>query len=56
MYPSGDNHIIVEFISSRTPVDNSTFYMPICTIFIVDNGLITKDFTHFDNFDEQEKQ
>lgn len=56
MYPSGDNHIIVEFVSTGTAVDNSKFEMQICTIFTIENGLITKDFTYFDNFHEQEKQ
>lgn len=56
MYPSGDNHIIVEFVSTGTAVDNSKFELQICTIFTIENGLITKDFTYFDNFDEQEKQ
>ena len=51
-YPSGDNHIIVEFISSGTAPDNSTFELPICTIFTIENGLITKDFSYFDNFEE----
>lgn len=51
-YPSGDNHIIVEFISSGTAPDNSKFELPICTIFTIENGLITKDFSYFDNFDE----
>jgi len=52
IYPSGDNHIIVEFISSGTAPDNSKFELPICTIFTIENGLITKDFTYYDNFDE----
>jgi ketosteroid isomerase-like protein len=50
-YPSGDNHIIVEFVSSGTAPDNSKFELPICTIFTIENGLITKDFSYFDNFD-----
>jgi ketosteroid isomerase-like protein len=50
-YPSGNNHIIVEFVSSGTALDNSKFELPICTIFTFENGLITKDFTYFDNFD-----
>lgn len=53
-YPSGDKHIIVEFVSSGTAPDNSKFELPICTILTIENGLITKDFTYFDNFDEQE--
>ena len=49
-YPSGENHVIVEFVSSGTAPDNSKFELPICTIFTIENGLITKDFTYFDNF------
>jgi ketosteroid isomerase-like protein len=52
IYPSGDTHIIVEFISSGTAPDNSTFELPICTIFTIENGLIAKDFSYFDNFEE----
>ncbi len=52
IYPSGEQHIIVEFKSSGKAADNSTFELPICTIFTIENGLITKDFTYFDNFDE----
>jgi len=53
IYPSGTNHIIVEFVSTGTAPDNSKFKLPICTIFTIENGLITKDFTYFDNFDEE---
>jgi ketosteroid isomerase-like protein len=52
MYPSGDKHVVVEFKSSGTGADNSTFELPICTIFTIENGLIIKDFTYFDNFEE----
>lgn len=52
IYPSGEKHIIVEFVSSGTAPDNSKFDLPICTIFTIENGLITKDFTYFDNFEE----
>ncbi|MBP6754716.1 MAG: nuclear transport factor 2 family protein [Bacteroidia bacterium] len=52
IYPSGDKHIIVEFVSSGTAPDNTKFELPICTVFTIENGLITKDFTYFDNFDE----
>jgi ketosteroid isomerase-like protein len=52
-YPSGDKHIIVEFVSSGTAPDNTKFELPICTIFTIENGLIIKDFTYFDNFDEE---
>lgn len=53
IYPSGDKNIIVEFISTGTAPDGSTFELPICTIFTIDNGMITKDFTYYDNFDEE---
>lgn len=53
IYPSGEKHIIVEFVSSGTAPDNSKFELPICTIFTIENGLITKDFTYFDNFEEK---
>lgn len=52
IYPSGDQNIIVEFVSSGTAPDNSKFELPICTIFTIENGLITKDFTYYDNFQE----
>jgi ketosteroid isomerase-like protein len=52
IYPSGDSHIIIEFTSSGKALDNTAFELPICTIFTIENGLITKDFTYFDNFDE----
>ena len=55
IYPSGDNHIIVEFVSTGTAPDGSKFKLPICTIFTIENGKITKDFTYYDNF-EQPKQ
>lgn len=55
IYPSGEKHIVVEFISTGTAPDNSKFELPICTIFTIENGLITKDFTYFDNFEESKK-
>ena len=51
-YPSGEKHIVVEFVSSGTAPDGSKFTLPICSIFTIENGLITKDFTYFDNFEE----
>ena len=53
IYPSGEKHIIVEFVSTGTAPDNSKFELPICTIFTIENGMITKDFTYFDNFEEE---
>jgi ketosteroid isomerase-like protein len=52
IYPAGENNIVVEFVSSGKALDNSKFELPICTIFTIENGLITKDFTYFDNFEE----
>lgn len=52
VYPSGDKYVIVEFISSGTAPDGTKFELPVCTIFEIDAGLITKDFTYFDNFEE----
>lgn len=51
-YPSGEKHITVEFISTGTAADGSKFELPICTIFTIENGKITKDFTYYDNFEE----
>lgn len=52
IYPSGEKHITVEFISTGTAADGSKFVLPICTIFTIENGKITKDFTYYDNFQE----
>lgn len=51
-YPSGEEHLIVEFVSSGTAPDGSPFALPICTIFTIEDGLITQDFTYYDNFEE----
>jgi ketosteroid isomerase-like protein len=51
-YPSGDKNIIVEFISTGTAPDGSKFELPICTIFTIENGKISKDFTYYDNSQE----
>ncbi|WP_374439861.1 nuclear transport factor 2 family protein [Epilithonimonas sp.] len=52
IYISGDNNVIVEFVSTGTAPDKTKFELPICTIFTIENGKITKDFTYYDNFDE----
>jgi ketosteroid isomerase-like protein len=56
IYPSGNEHLIVEFVSSGTAPDHSKFELPICTILTIENGIITKDFTYFDNFDEEKSK
>lgn len=53
VYPSGEEHVIVEFVSSGTAPDGTKWQLPICTIFTIENGLITKDFTYYDNPPEQ---
>ena len=55
-YPSGDKNIIVEFVSSGTGPDKVKFELAICSILTIENGLITKDFTYFDNFDEEKEK
>lgn len=52
IYSSSDKHLIVEFVSSGTALDGSKFELPICTVFTIENGLITKDFTYYDNLEE----
>lgn len=53
IYPSAEKHIIVEFVSTGTAPDNAKFELPICVIFTIENGKITKDFSYFDNFEEE---
>jgi len=48
VYPSGEKHVIVEFVSTGTAPDSSRLELPLCMILTFDNGLITKDFTYFD--------
>ena len=52
VYSSGEHHVIVEFVSTGTAPDSSRFELPICTIFKIENGLISEDFTYYDNFEE----
>ena len=49
VYPSGDKNVIVEFVSKGILPDQSKFELPICTIFTIENGKISKDYTYFDN-------
>ena len=52
IYHSGEQHVIVEFISTGTALDGTAFALPVCTIFTIENGQITQDFTYYDNFEE----
>lgn len=56
IYPSGNKHIIVEFVSSGKAADGSKFELAICTIFTIESGKITKDFTYYDNFEDQQQK
>lgn len=56
IYPSGNKNVIVEFVSTGTAPDGVKFQLPICTIFTIEGGMITKDFTYYDNFDEKNEQ
>ena len=49
IYPSGKNNVIVEFVAKSTNPDKTKSELPICTIFTIENGKITKDFSYFDN-------
>ncbi|WP_224996669.1 nuclear transport factor 2 family protein [Cesiribacter sp. SM1] len=53
VYPSGANHVVVEFVSSGSAPDGTKWSLPICTIFTVENGLITKDYTYYNNTPEE---
>jgi steroid delta-isomerase-like uncharacterized protein len=48
LYHAGQ-HVIVEFISTGTAPDGNRFALPICTIFCIEKGKITQDFTYYDN-------
>ena len=49
IYNSGNNVVVVEFVSTGTAPDGSKFKMPICSIYTIENGKIAKDFTYYDN-------
>ena len=49
MYNSGNNVVVVEFVSTGTAADGTKFKMPICSIYTIENGKIAKDFTYYDN-------
>ncbi len=53
VYPSGANHVVVEFVSYGSAPDGTKWSLPICTIFTVENGQITKDYTYYNNTPEE---
>ena len=50
IYPSKDNTVIVEFVSTGTAPNGEKFTLPLCAIMTIENGLITKDYVYYDNF------
>ncbi len=54
LYEAGDN-VIVEFVSTGTMPDQTKFELPICTIFEIKDGKITKDLTYYDNFESEQQ-
>lgn len=50
IYPAGNKHVVVEFLSKGNGADGTQFELPICTVFTIENGKIIKDFTYYDNF------
>jgi len=49
VYPSGNEYVIVEFVSTGAAKNGLKLKLPICTIFKVEHGQITKDLTYYDN-------
>lgn len=52
IYPSGEKQVIVEFTSTGTAPDGSKFELPVCTVFTMENGVIVRDNTYYDNTEE----
>lgn len=50
IYPSGEKHIAVEFISIGESVEGDKLELPVFVVLTIENGLITKDFVYYDNF------
>ena len=49
VYAAGETHVIVEFVSSGTGPDGVRWSLPICTIFTIEDGMITGDYTYYDH-------
>lgn len=52
VYASGEKQVIVEFTSTGTAPDGSKFELPVCTVFTMENGVIVRDNTYYDNTEE----
>jgi ketosteroid isomerase-like protein len=48
IYSTGNDQVVVEFVSRGTGPDQKPFALPICAILHFKNGKITKDFTYYD--------
>ena len=51
---SGEDKVVVEFVSRGTAPDGTTFELPICTVFTIENGKIIRDHSYYDNFEEND--
>jgi ketosteroid isomerase-like protein len=49
IYIAGNNHVVVEFISTGTAQDGKKFILPVCSVLTIENGKIVKDYTYYDN-------
>jgi ketosteroid isomerase-like protein len=65
IYPSGEKVVVVEFVATGTLPNKEKLKLPICDVFTIENGLIVKNSTYYDNqdvptetpqIDEKEKQ
>lgn len=55
IYASGEKHIITEFISKGTGPDGTQLYLPIATVFTIENGKIARDNTYYDNMESPQQ-
>ncbi|MCA6361727.1 MAG: nuclear transport factor 2 family protein [Bacteroidetes bacterium] len=49
IYAAGEKNVVVEFTSTGTAPDGTPFELPVCTVFTIENGVIVKDCTYYDN-------
>jgi ketosteroid isomerase-like protein len=55
IYASGEKHVITEFISKGTGPDGAQLYLPIATVFTIENGKIIRDNTYYDNMESPQQ-
>lgn len=54
IHHSGTDKVVVEFVSRGTAPDGTTFELPICTVFTIEEGKITRDHSYYDNFEDND--